>query len=167
MPGDVVLLAAGDVVAADARLPEAAALEAAEAALTGDSMPVGKHPGPLPQGTDLADRRKMIYSGTHIAAERGVALVVATGLQTEVDKIATLTSAAVEPPTPLSQRITEFGRYLVGAPTTLEARKTCHQSPSCCLPCARDMPRRSWTLTPCSVDPGSTTLTPCSRDQGL
>lgn len=115
VPGDIVLLSAGDAVGADGRLIEAAALEAAEAALTGESLPVTKHPEPLPADTSLADRRNMVYSGTHIASGRGKAVVVATGLATEVGKIAKLTSTAVEPKTPLEQRIQQFGRYLVGA----------------------------------------------------
>ncbi|HXG49627.1 MAG TPA: HAD-IC family P-type ATPase [Methylomirabilota bacterium] len=115
VPGDVLLLAAGDAVAADARLLDAAALEAAEAALTGESLPVTKHPEALPPDTPLADRRNMVFSGTYIAAGRARALVVATGLDTEVGKIASLTEAAEEPKTPLEQRIAQFGRYLVGA----------------------------------------------------
>lgn len=115
VPGDLVLLAAGDAVGADARLLEAAALESAEAALTGESLPVPKHPDPLPEDASLADRRNMVYSGTHIAAGRGKALVVATGLATEVGQIAKLTTAAVDPKTPLELRIQQFGRYLVGA----------------------------------------------------
>ena len=121
VPGDIVLLAAGDAVAADARVFEAAALEAAEAALTGESLPVAKHYGPLAGDTLLADRRNMVYSGTHIAAGRGVAVVVATGLTTEVGKIARLTANAVEPRTPLELRIQQFGRYLVGASVLLFA----------------------------------------------
>ncbi len=115
VPGDVVLLAAGDAMAADARLIEGTALEAAEAALTGESLPVAKHPEPLPSDTALADRRNMLFSGTHIAAGRGKALVVATGVDTEVGRIASLTESAEEPKTPLEQRIAQFGRYLVGA----------------------------------------------------
>jgi len=115
VPGDVVLLAAGDAVGADARLIEAAALEAAEAALTGESLPVLKQTESVPADTLLADRRNMIYSGTHITAGRGRAVVVATGLGTEVGKIARMTSAAEEPKTPLEMRMDQFGRYLVFA----------------------------------------------------
>ena len=97
VPGDVLLLAAGDAVGADARLLDAAALEVAEAALTGESLPVAKHPKPLPKDTPLAERMNMVYSGTHIAAGRGTAVVVATGLDTEVGKIASLTESAKEP----------------------------------------------------------------------
>ena len=115
VPGDLMLLAAGDAVGADARLLEAAALEAAEAALTGESLPVSKQPDPLPEDASLADRHNMVYSGTHIAAGRGKVVVVATGLATEVGKIAKLTSSAADPKTPLELRIQQFGRYLVGA----------------------------------------------------
>ena len=114
VPGDLVLLSAGDAVGADARLLEAAALEAAEAALTGESLPVAKHPEPLPEDASLADRRNMVYSGTHIAAGRGLAVVVATGLATEVGKIVRLTAGAPDPKTPLELRIAQFGRNLVG-----------------------------------------------------
>jgi magnesium-transporting ATPase (P-type) len=115
VPGDVLLLAAGDAIGADARLVEAAALEAAEAALTGESMPVTKHPAELSGETLLADRRNMLYSGTHVTAGRGRAVVVATGGATEVGKIAHLTTGAEEPKTPLEQRLETFGRYLVVA----------------------------------------------------
>ncbi len=115
VPGDVLVLAAGDAVGADARLIEAAALEAGEAALTGESLPVAKHCEPLPEDTLLADRTNMIYSGTHITAGRGRAVVVATGLATEVGKIARLTTTAEDPRTPLELRIAQFGRYLVAA----------------------------------------------------
>jgi len=115
VPGDLVILSAGDAVGADARLLESAALEASEAALTGESLPVAKLPEPLAEDTPLADRRNMVYSGTHIAAGRGKAVVVATGLSTEVGKIARLTAAAEDPKTPLELRIQQFGRYLVGA----------------------------------------------------
>jgi len=113
--GDIMLLAAGDAVAADARLLEAAALQAAEAALTGESLPLAKHADPLPEDTLLAEKRNMVFSGTHIAAGRGLAVVVATGLNTEVGKIAKMTSHAADSKTPLELRIAQFGRYLVGA----------------------------------------------------
>ncbi|MCE9519566.1 MAG: HAD-IC family P-type ATPase [Verrucomicrobia bacterium] len=115
VPGDILLLAAGDAVGADARLLEAAALETAEAALTGESLPVTKHSGTLPPGTLLADRRNMIYSGTQIVAGRGRAVVTATGLASEVGAIAALTGEAAEPKTPLEQRLEQFGRYVLAA----------------------------------------------------
>lgn len=117
--GDIIVLAAGDAIGADARLIEGAAIEAAEAALTGESLPVSKHPDVLPAETPLADRRNMLYSGTHLAAGRGRAVVVATGLDTEVGKIAHLTATAEEPKTPLELRLAQFGRWLVVASVIL------------------------------------------------
>ena len=113
VPGDVLVLSTGDRVGADARLLEAEGLRAAEAALTGESQPVDKDPAPLPEATDLAERRNMAYAGTHVTAGRGTALVVATGLGTELGRIATLTAAAEEPPTPLARRIDRFSRFLL------------------------------------------------------
>ena len=113
VPGDIVLLAAGDAVAADARLIDQAQLQVAEAALTGESVPVAKALVALPEATGLADRRCMVYSGTHVTAGRARAVVVATGAHTEVGRIAGLTEHAEEPQTPLEQRLEQFGRALV------------------------------------------------------
>lgn len=115
VPGDVLLLAAGDAVAADARLVEEAQLQLAEAALTGESVPVSKTLTPVPEATGLADRHNMVYSGTYVTAGRARAVVVATGGHTEVGRIAGLTEGAEEPQTPLEQRLAQFGRALVGA----------------------------------------------------
>ena len=115
VPGDVLLLAAGDAVAADARLFEEAQLHVAEAALTGESVPVSKGLAPVPEATGLADRHNMVYSGTYVTAGRARAVAVATGAHTEVGRIAGLTEGAEEPQTPLEQRLAHFGRVLVGA----------------------------------------------------
>nr|WP_308606532.1 HAD-IC family P-type ATPase [Massilia sp. DJPM01] len=113
VPGDILLLAAGDAVGADARLIDESALAAAEATLTGESVPVSKNAAALPEATGLADRHNMVFSGTYITAGRARALVTATGVHTEVGAIARLTEGAEEPKTPLELRITQFGRYLV------------------------------------------------------
>jgi magnesium-transporting ATPase (P-type) len=113
VPGDVLVLDAGDAVAADARLLHGAALQIAEAALTGESLPVSKNLPPLAPDTPLADRRNMVYSGTHVTAGRARALVVATGSATEIGHIAALAEAAVQPKTPLERRIAQFGRYII------------------------------------------------------
>jgi len=115
VPGDTVLLAAGDAVAADARLIEEAQLQVAEAALTGESVPVSKSLLPVPEATGLADRHCMVYSGTHVTAGRARAVVVGTGIHTEVGRIAGLTERAEEPKTPLEMRLEQFGRALVAA----------------------------------------------------
>ncbi|MDP1900377.1 MAG: HAD-IC family P-type ATPase [Rubrivivax sp.] len=115
VPGDLLLLAAGDAVGADARLIEEAQLQVAEAALTGESVPVSKSIAALPEATGLADRRNMVFSGTYITAGRARAVVTATGTHTEVGGIARMTEGAQEPKTPLELRIAQFGRYLVAA----------------------------------------------------
>jgi len=119
VPGDLVLLAAGDAIAADARLLEHFQLEVAEAALTGESLPVAKGLSALPEATSLADRHNMVYSGTHVTAGRARAVVVATGAHTEVGAIAGLTERAEEPKTPLELRLEQFGRALVMAALAL------------------------------------------------
>jgi len=119
VPGDILLLTAGDAVGADARIIEIYSLEASEAALTGESLPVSKQISVLPSDTLLADRVNMLYSGTHVTAGRGKALVIATGIHTEMGKIAQLTESAEAPKTPLELRIAQFGRYLVAGAVAL------------------------------------------------
>ena len=119
VPGDILLLAAGDAVGADARLIEEAQLQVAEAALTGESVPVSKGIPALSEATSLADRHNMVFSGTYVTAGRARAVVTATGAHTEVGGIARLTEGAEEPKTPLELRITQFGRYLVAGALVL------------------------------------------------
>jgi len=121
LPGDLLLLSAGDAVGADARLVEQTRLQAAEAALTGESVPTGKALAPLPAATGLGERRNMVFAGTHITDGRALAVVVATGAHTEVGRIARLTADAAEPATPLQQRVQGFGRALVMAAFVLFA----------------------------------------------
>lgn len=119
VPGDLVFLEAGDAVSADARLLESHSLQVAEAALTGESLPVDKATSPLASDTLLADRRNMLYSGTHVTAGRARAVVVATGLSTEIGRIAHLAETAEQPRTPLERRIETFGRWLLWAAALL------------------------------------------------
>jgi magnesium-transporting ATPase (P-type) len=113
VPGDVLALAAGDAVAADARLVDGASLQVAEAALTGESMPVGKDVEPVEHDAALADRRSMTYAGTHVTGGRGRAVVVATGVASEIGRIASMAGTSRPPRTPLERRIDQFGRYVM------------------------------------------------------
>ena len=112
VPGDVVLIEAGDKIPADARVVEAANLQTNEAALTGESVPVTKEIQPLEGDGGLGDRRNMLYCGTTATYGRGRAVVVATGMTTEVGRIAGLLEAAEREPTPLQQELDRTGRRL-------------------------------------------------------
>jgi Ca2+-transporting ATPase len=113
VPGDVLLLSAGDAVTADTRVIEAAGVEVAEAVLTGESSAVSKDVEPLPADTSLADRRNMLYTGTHLTAGRARGVVVATGPSAEVGSIARLTEGAAQPKTVLEGKFDQFGKYVV------------------------------------------------------
>ena len=115
--GDVLELEAGDLVAADARLLEAASFKCVEAALTGESNAVTKHAIALDRAeVPLADRANMIFMGTSVAAGTGRAVVVATAMETEIGRIATLIhEAGADEGTPLQQRLEAFGKILVWA----------------------------------------------------
>jgi P-type Ca2+ transporter type 2C len=113
VPGDVVLLEAGAIVPADLRLVEAVDLAAEEAALTGESQPAAKLSATLTDpALPVGERRNLAFKGTVIARGRGVGLCVATGMQTELGRIAGLLAAAPEDRTPLQQRLAAFGRRL-------------------------------------------------------
>jgi Ca2+-transporting ATPase len=110
--GDVLILSAGDQVAADARLLDVADLETNEAALTGESLPVSKSVQPCAPNALLAERVSMVYTGTSILAGRGRAVVVATGMGTELGKIAELLRATPDAATPLQVELSRMARYL-------------------------------------------------------
>jgi Ca2+-transporting ATPase len=115
VPGDILLLEAGDLVAADARLVAASALRTTEAPLTGESQPVEKQPGICTSETLLAERHNMVFLGTSVAGGSGRALVVATGMHTEVGHIATLLETAHSGATPLQQRLDQVAHRLLWA----------------------------------------------------
>jgi Ca2+-transporting ATPase len=111
--GDIVLLDAGRVVPADLRLIESAGLRAAEAALTGESLPVDKYLEPTGEAdAPLGDRTSMAYKGTQIVHGRGAGVVIAVGLATELGTIAGLLGATGEVKTPLQKRLAQFGKGL-------------------------------------------------------
>ena len=112
VPGDVLILAEGDTVAADARLLSAATLRVLEASLTGESEAVLKDARTLRGPAPLGDRLDMVFNGTAVAQGSGRAVVTATGMNTQVGQIAGLLSATREDPTPLQREIAHLGRVL-------------------------------------------------------
>jgi P-type Ca2+ transporter type 2C len=112
VPGDILLIEEGDTVPADARLIQSIALRVAEAALTGESLPVSKDIDRIPGEVELGDRANMIFSGTSITYGRGRAVVTATGMQTEMGRIAGMLSAVPTPLTPLQHELDRVGKRL-------------------------------------------------------
>ncbi len=112
VPGDVLLLAEGDAVAADARVIESASLMVAEASLTGESEPVAKSVEVLAGPAGLGDRENMVFSGTAVTRGRGRTVVTGTGMTTEMGRIATMLEATEETRTPLQEEVDWIGRAL-------------------------------------------------------
>jgi Ca2+-transporting ATPase len=113
VPGDVIVVEAGAAVPADARLLDSVEMRVVEASLTGESAPVEKRASPAPPAeTPLPGRVTMIYKTSTVVAGRGTALVVATGMRTEVGRIGTLTAGVPRDRTPLERQLERLGRQL-------------------------------------------------------
>jgi len=115
VPGDIVLFEAGDIISADMRILDSSRLQADESTLTGESLPVSKEPQTIPEDTPLAERSNMLYKGTAISRGSGEAVVIATGMETELGEISSLVAAAEEEVTPLEKRLEALGRKLLWA----------------------------------------------------
>ena len=113
VPGDVVLLAAGDRVPADLRLVESHGLKAMESSLTGESAAVHKMPQALPVDTSLADRSNMAYAGTMVVGGQATGVVAATGVATETGRVSRLMAEVPDLQTPLTRKMTAFSNWLL------------------------------------------------------
>ncbi len=112
VPGDIIILETGNKVPADSRLMENFNLQTQEAALTGESQPVKKSTDVLPDKTAVADMKNMVFSGTIVVSGRAKAIAAATGMQTEIGKIAKMIEEVKPEPTPLQRKMDELGRWI-------------------------------------------------------
>ncbi len=112
VPGDIVYIAAGDQVPADGRVLSGESLRVDESAMTGESVPVDKHPAQLPPDTPLAERVNMVLSGDMVVAGKGVLVVTATGMDTEMGRIAQLLGQKEDKTTPLQRKMAEISKVL-------------------------------------------------------
>jgi Ca2+-transporting ATPase len=112
VPGDIILIEEGDTIAADARLIQSTALQTAEASLTGESLPVAKDTFPITQEVGIGDRHNMVFSGTAAVYGRGRGVVVATGMQTQMGRIAGMLKETPAETTPLQKELARVGRLL-------------------------------------------------------
>ncbi len=113
VPGDIVVLEEGDIIPADGRVIEVASLKATEAALTGESMPIGKHTEAIiDEHVSVADQKNMVFMGTIVAHGRGKMVVAETGMATEFGKIASLTQSIKEEPSPLQLELDDVAKFL-------------------------------------------------------
>jgi Ca2+-transporting ATPase len=112
VPGDVIVVEEGDTVPADARLIQVAALQTAEAALTGESLPVSKQTEIIPERAGVGDRLNMIFSGTAVTYGRAKAVVTATGMHTQMGRVAGMLESAPTETTPLQKELARVGKLL-------------------------------------------------------
>ncbi len=112
VPGDILLVEEGDTIPADGRVIHATALQTAEAALTGESLPVGKDSQIIGNEVGLADRTNMIYSGTAVVFGRARAVVTGTGMRTEFGRVASMLAQVTSETTPLQKELDRVGRML-------------------------------------------------------
>lgn len=114
VPGDIILIAEGDTIPADARLIESSSLQTVEAALTGESLPVSKNVAAIAGTPELGDQHNMIFSGTTAVYGHGRAVVTATGMRTAMGRIAGMLGKAPDEITPLQRELDRVGKVLAG-----------------------------------------------------
>lgn len=112
VPGDILILEEGDKIPADARILESVLLQTLESSLTGESTPVSKLVDSLKGNLSVADRQNMVFSGTAITSGHGKAIVVSTGMKTEIGKIANLLDKTEDTQTPLQKKLGSFGKWI-------------------------------------------------------
>ena len=112
VPGDIVLIEEGDTIPADARVIESTALQTAEAALTGESLPVSKDADPIDDEVAIGDRHNIVFSGTAATYGHGIAVVTATGMRTETGRIAGMLQEPHDEATPLQRELDRTGKAL-------------------------------------------------------
>jgi Ca2+-transporting ATPase len=110
--GDIILLEEGDTIPADARVIESTSLQTAEAALTGESLPVSKDTHPVPADAEVGDRHDMVFSGTAATYGHGTAVITSTGMNTEMGRIAGMLAASPHEITPLQKELNRVGKLL-------------------------------------------------------
>ncbi len=113
VPGDILMLESGDKIPADARIIEASSLKVNESILTGESVPVDKHVDAIEEDVSVADRKNLLYMGTAVSYGRAVAVVVATGMSTEMGKIASALKEVKTEKTPLQRSIHTLGKWMI------------------------------------------------------
>ncbi len=113
VPGDILVLEAGDLIPADARLTSSSEAQVNESSLTGESVPVEKSTDPLEENTEVADRVNMIYKGTAMTRGKATALVTATGMKTELGNISEMVSSGDEKSIPLNERLNHLTKKLI------------------------------------------------------
>ncbi|RAV98153.1 cation-translocating P-type ATPase [Pseudochryseolinea flava] len=113
VPGDLIYLEAGDIIPADARIINAYQLQVDESALTGESIPAEKNNKELPLDTPLADRTNLLHKGTAVTRGNAKAVVIATGMNTELGKIASLVQHSEDVTTPLEKKLSQFSKKLI------------------------------------------------------
>jgi Ca2+-transporting ATPase len=121
VPGDVVIIEGGDIITADLRILQESKLQADESALTGESLPVSKQADAVAGDTVLAERSNMLYKGTAITRGAGEAVVVSTGLDTELGAISSLVEEADQEQTPLEERLDRLGYRLIAVTLLIAA----------------------------------------------